>query len=175
MCEQSLEKFERCITSVPHPIQLTGLDLEALNRAVKADRFMPSAAKISVGPTSVLESSQKMGGGTGMLAYLCSGYLLKQRYDLSDVNLGSRPLGRLVLESPLGEPQSRPRVVALSGPVKDRIPILRKALSIAREQNLSFSYKEGGHPISSAEDILHFCIQKCKYARTASRNLSNDS
>jgi hypothetical protein len=28
-----------------------------------------------------------MGGGTGMLAHLCNGFLLKRKYDLSDPNL----------------------------------------------------------------------------------------
>lgn len=62
-----------------------------------------------------------------MLAHLCNGFLLKRKYDLSDPNLKGVELQRMVLVPPPGS-LLRHRVVALSGSVKDRIPVLRKAL-----------------------------------------------
>jgi len=68
MGENSLNKFIKTITSDYHKVILNPTTLD---NTINLSRFDIGSAKISTGPTSVMESTVEMGGGTGFLSELC--------------------------------------------------------------------------------------------------------
>lgn len=98
MADHSIDKFVNTITS---PYEEVKMNDDVLGR-VLAGMKNPDlkSAKISIGPTAVLEYPVADGGGTGMLAELCKRgkkvYFVDRIYDIIDPKLPFKMLERPV-------------------------------------------------------------------------------
>lgn len=69
MADAAIDKFVSCVRSGFSKIDLHEDKMLRVLSGLKSPDM--GAAKISVGPTSVLESSVRDGGGTGFLSKIC--------------------------------------------------------------------------------------------------------